>query len=108
VVSEDIESFEYTPKPEFSGPFTVFNELDELALLRKFCNHVRELKPHVCVTYNGDNFDWPYVAKRCELNGLDLKAEVGFSAADSGGSSRFLSTCARDRGSLRISAALDS
>ena len=29
-VSEDIESFEYTPKPEFPGPFQVFNERDEI------------------------------------------------------------------------------
>jgi DNA polymerase epsilon subunit 1 len=37
VVSEDIDSFEYTPKPEFPGPFTVFNETDELATLKKWC-----------------------------------------------------------------------
>ena len=37
VVSEDIDSFEYTPKPEFPGPFTVFNEVDELATLKKWC-----------------------------------------------------------------------
>lgn len=27
VVSKDVEDFEYTPKPEFPGPFTVFNEV---------------------------------------------------------------------------------
>ena len=37
VVSEDIESFEYSPKPDFPGPFTVFNEPDEPSLLRKWC-----------------------------------------------------------------------
>jgi DNA polymerase epsilon subunit 1 len=36
VVSEDIADFEYTPKPEFKGPFRVFNERDEKALLRRF------------------------------------------------------------------------
>ena len=35
VVSADVENFEYTPKPEFEGYFTVFNEPDE-----------------VCVSYN--------------------------------------------------------
>ena len=30
-VSEDIADFEYTPKPEFPGPFTVFNEANECA-----------------------------------------------------------------------------
>lgn len=30
IVSEDIEDFEFTPKPEYEGPFTVFNEADEV------------------------------------------------------------------------------
>ena len=65
VVSEDIESFEYTPKPEFPGPFTVFNEPDEKGTLQKFCAHLRELRPTIIVTYNGDSFDWPYIDDRC-------------------------------------------
>lgn len=32
IVSEDIEDFEFTPKPEYEGPFTVFNEPDEVRL----------------------------------------------------------------------------
>lgn len=32
IVSEDIEDFEYTPKPEYEGPFTIFNEPDEVRL----------------------------------------------------------------------------
>lgn len=30
IVSADIEDFEYTPKPEYEGPFTIFNEADEV------------------------------------------------------------------------------
>jgi hypothetical protein len=30
IVSEDIEDFEFTPKPEYEGPFCVFNEPDEV------------------------------------------------------------------------------
>ena len=30
ILSEDIEDFEFTPKPEYEGPFTVFNEVDEV------------------------------------------------------------------------------
>lgn len=30
IVSEDINDFEYSPKPEFPGPFTVFNVQDEV------------------------------------------------------------------------------
>lgn len=31
IVSEDIEDFEFTPKPEYEGPFCVFNEPDEVS-----------------------------------------------------------------------------
>lgn len=34
IVSEDIEDFEFTPKPEYEGPFCVFNEPDEVS---QFC-----------------------------------------------------------------------
>lgn len=30
IVSDDIDDFEYTPKPEYEGEFTVFNEPDEV------------------------------------------------------------------------------
>lgn len=30
IVSENIEDFEFTPKPDYEGPFTVFNEDDEV------------------------------------------------------------------------------
>ena len=32
VVGSDVEDFEYTPKPEYEGPFTVFNEPDEVMI----------------------------------------------------------------------------
>lgn len=43
VVGADIDSFEYTPKPEYEGPFTVFNEPDELSLLRRFFDHMNKV-----------------------------------------------------------------
>ena len=33
VVAADVEDFEYTPKPEYEGPFTVFNEPDEVGVV---------------------------------------------------------------------------
>ena len=30
VVGADVEDFEYTPKPEYEGPFTVISEPDEV------------------------------------------------------------------------------
>ena len=43
VVSEDIEDFEYTPKPSMSGPFHVFNEASEEELLKRFFSHCQEI-----------------------------------------------------------------
>ncbi|GBG32491.1 DNA polymerase epsilon catalytic subunit A [Hondaea fermentalgiana] len=77
VVTEDIEDFEYTPKPEYPGPFEVFNEADEESTLRKFFEHCRELRPNVWVTYNGDFFDWPFIEKRAATYDMDLRTEVG-------------------------------
>ena len=31
VVGANVEDFEYTPRPEYEGPFTVFNEADEVS-----------------------------------------------------------------------------
>ena len=80
VVSADVEDFEYTPKPRFKGEFKIFNEADEKALLKKFISHIQELRPHITVTYNGDGFDWPYVEKRCNYEGISLYKELGIRA----------------------------
>ena len=61
IISEDIEDFEYTPKDEYEGPFIIFNEPDEVALLRRFFSHIQEARPTVIATYNGDSFDFMFV-----------------------------------------------
>jgi len=43
VVGSDIDEFEYTPKPEFEGPFIIFNEPNEKALLKRFFSHLQEV-----------------------------------------------------------------
>ncbi|KAI1409270.1 DUF1744-domain-containing protein [Hypoxylon sp. FL1857] len=63
IVSEDIADFEYTPKPEYPGPFMIFNEPNEKA----------EARPTVIATYNGDFFDWPFVEARASVNGIDIE-----------------------------------
>ncbi|KAJ3615579.1 hypothetical protein Zmor_016309 [Zophobas morio] len=78
LISEDIADFEYTPTPEYEGPFTVFNEPNEKATLEKFIAHIQEIKPCIIVTFNGDYFDWPFVDKRANVNGIDIMGEVGF------------------------------
>lgn len=78
IISEDIHDFEFTPKPEFPGPFVVFNEPTERRTLQRFFEHIREVRPQVFVTYNGDFFDWPFVERRAMEHGLDMAAETGF------------------------------
>ncbi|KAJ3127228.1 DNA polymerase epsilon catalytic subunit [Nowakowskiella sp. JEL0407] len=84
IVQEDIGDFDYTPKPEFNGPFIIFNENDEKALLRRFFDHIQETRPNIFVTYNGDFFDWPFVETRAKHFGMDMKKEIGFSKNISG------------------------
>ncbi|CRG85659.1 DNA polymerase epsilon subunit 1 [Talaromyces islandicus] len=78
IVSEDINDFEYTPKPEYNGPFLIFNEPDERHVLERFFSHVKEAKPTVIATYNGDFFDWPFVEARASVLGIDMYTEIGF------------------------------
>ena len=61
-VGSDVVDFEYSPKPEYDvGMFTIFNEPNEKALLDRFFTHIRDVKPFIFVTFNGDFFDWPYI-----------------------------------------------
>lgn len=68
--------FRYTPKPDFPGPFHVFNEVDEYHLLVRFIDHIKQLKPNIVVTFNGDNFDWPFIRDRCQIHKIDLYNEI--------------------------------
>lgn len=79
IISEDIEDFEYTPKPEFHGDFSIFNEPDERSVLLRFFEHIRDVRPTVIATFNGDFFDWPFVENRSNYHGIDMFAEIGFA-----------------------------
>ncbi|MEJ1281892.1 polymerase (DNA directed) epsilon [Cricetulus griseus] len=84
IVSEDIEDFEFTPKPEYEGPFCVFNEPDEVHLIQRWFEHIQETKPTIMVTYNGDFFDWPFVEARAATHGLSMYQEIGFQKDSQG------------------------
>jgi len=79
IISEDVEDFEYTPKPEFEGPFIIYNEANESELIQRFFDHILDVKPHIFVTYNGDFFDWPFVEARASVHGIDMARAIGFS-----------------------------
>ncbi|RMY26027.1 hypothetical protein D0867_00337 [Hortaea werneckii] len=78
IVSEDIEDFDYTPKPEFEGPFVIFNESNEEKVLERFFGMIKDSRPTIMVTYNGDFFDWPFVEARASVHGIDMYREIGF------------------------------
>ena len=90
IVSKDINDFEYecslnnwwycryTPKPDYKGPFHVYNEATEEALLRRFYTLIEEEKPNIFVSFNGDFFDWPFIRDRSAVYGIDMQAETGF------------------------------
>ena len=92
IISEDIEDFEYTPKPEFEGYFHIFNEADEKNLLLRFADHCRELRVNVFVTFNGDDFDIPFINERMKSNGLNLETEFGLvgNSSSSGGKDEYI------------------
>ncbi|KAG6890040.1 hypothetical protein C0995_012497 [Termitomyces sp. Mi166 len=79
IVSEDIDDFEYTPKEGYEGPFTVFNEPDEAATIKRFFSHIQDVKPTVMATFNGDFFDFPFLDARAKVNGIDMFLETGFA-----------------------------
>lgn len=45
---------------------------DDRRILEAFLGRLAELDPDVLVTYNGDNFDWPYLVDRASVHGLRL------------------------------------
>ncbi|XP_029052112.1 DNA polymerase epsilon catalytic subunit 1 isoform X1 [Osmia bicornis bicornis] len=79
IISSDIKDFEYTPKPEFEGFFKIFNEPNEKATIKRFFDHINDVRPHIFVTYNGDFFDWPFVETRAAFHNMDMKDRIGFS-----------------------------
>jgi len=80
IMSQDVEDFEYSPRPEYEGRFKVFNEADEKALLLRFFDHMQTAQPTIYVTFNGDFFDWPYIETRAKLHGLSMEEHLGVVA----------------------------
>ena len=77
IIPEDIEDFQYTPKPEFDGHFQIFNEKNEEYLLKRFVMHCKEVRPNVFVSFNGDIFDIPFIGERLKVYGMSLEKSLG-------------------------------
>lgn len=57
----------------------MFNEPTERDLLIRFLEHIKQVKPFIITTYNGDFFDWPFVDQRMQKYGMSLEKEIGIS-----------------------------
>lgn len=69
---------------DIQGQFTIFNEVNEEALLNKFFEHILDVRPLVIVTYNGDSFDWMFVEERAKAHNIDMNKFVGWSKGREG------------------------
>ena len=78
-VGADIEDFEYTPKAEMKGPFIVWNVKDEMAILQRFVEHIKEERPNIFVTFNGDGFDWRFLEERARILRIPLAKSIGLT-----------------------------
>lgn len=48
------------------------------AVIRRWFEHIRDSKPTVIATYNGDSFDFPFVDARAKVHGISMYEEIGF------------------------------
>ncbi|CAD8196110.1 unnamed protein product [Paramecium pentaurelia] len=76
-LGQEVQSFDYAPKPEFATQAIIYNEPDEKSLLLKFFQVILDYKPIIISSFNGDRFDWPYIEERCLTHGFYLEQEIG-------------------------------
>ncbi len=58
------------PNPEDAQVMVLENS--EGVLIKKFVSFLKEYDPDVILTYNGNEFDWPYIKKRAEKHGIPI------------------------------------
>ncbi|OKY78207.1 MAG: DNA polymerase PolB3 [Candidatus Methanohalarchaeum thermophilum] len=51
----------------------VSEDKSDKELIKKFVKKLKKLDPDVLLTFNGDDFDWPYLRDRAEQHGINLK-----------------------------------
>ncbi|MBN2127133.1 MAG: ribonuclease H-like domain-containing protein [Candidatus Diapherotrites archaeon] len=69
-----------TYKKEFEKINNTIIVKDEKELIQKFIELIKEEKPEVIITYNGDSFDFPYLKTRAEK--FKLKLPIGFNESE--------------------------
>jgi len=58
------------------------DEASDRELVQDLARTIRERDPDVLVTYNGDNFDWPYLVDRAEEHGIEVQVGRDGSTPD--------------------------
>lgn len=53
--------------------------LVQAATITRFFEHIRDVKPTVMASFNGDFFDFPFLDARAKVNGIDMFLETGFA-----------------------------
>ncbi|RZN63224.1 DNA-directed DNA polymerase [Methanonatronarchaeum sp. AMET6-2] len=62
-------------KPDGKTKLLVSEGKDDKEIIKQFKKEIQETDPDAILTYNGDDFDWPYLKKRAQKHGIKL--EVG-------------------------------
>ncbi|CAL6065292.1 DNA_polymerase epsilon [Hexamita inflata] len=78
IFAKPIEDFEYSPTPQMTGKFKIFNSMNEREMLLLFIEQIKQISPHIIVTYNGDSFDFKFIHTRCQVIGIDFDS-LGFT-----------------------------
>jgi DNA polymerase epsilon subunit 1 len=76
-ISKDIKEFNYAPYKDIDYDIVIYNEPDEKATIEKFFEEIRKSRPMVLTTFNGDNFDWPFIEDRAGFHRINMKESIG-------------------------------
>jgi DNA polymerase elongation subunit (family B) len=85
-------------KPYDEGNTESFN--DEKEMLKAFNKVIKETKPSIIVTYNGDMFDWPFLRDR--MNNYNIRRDYGYDGSSMTIINRRMSSSARIKGMAHI------
>ncbi len=69
---DEIIMISYSMGPSYEDCQVIVSDGDEKELIEKFYRLIREYDPDIILTYNGNDFDWPYLKKRAEKHGITL------------------------------------
>lgn len=72
-----------------NGNLELIYPKDEKKLLTQFWNRINELKPELIVTFNGYNFDIPFIQIRSQINGVKPTMNINLNKWKSDSSNHY-------------------